>query len=224
MHKQRYKIASSRVWDKRSILFFALLVAIMLCACLSSYLNIKDHYRIAIEVGVFIAADIICYYVFTHVYFGGIQQLIEKEGYTLVSSYSIKKYKSASAYTDAMKYIVFIVCLANIVVAAILLEHRMYFKTTMLVVQVIFFCVVIVYKAYFIDLIVAFSNENYISGLNLVEYINLDTISEVWRSNGYEDVVIGVELYHLGIKVGYDKFTNSDYVYLCKQIKGYKKQ
>lgn len=190
----------------------------MLGTYISTLFALDDKIHSAIEGIAVVFADFICCYVFTKLYFAGIKSFVDNPGTKIVSEQAMRMTKLTLRFTNALNVIVSVVCAVEIILVVFKGDDREVFALSSLVLQVSYFMVLMAYKGYFIDLIVAFGEKTYISGIYTVAYDKIDKIVETRRIPNYLDDVIGFEVFYQGDKVGKDRWTDTDYRYLCERV------
>lgn len=219
MFCQKYSISENASWKRQGDLLFVVMILALLGACVSTYLVVEDGVHSLIEGTSFIITDVICFHLFTNLYYRSIKLFANNPKNKVVSKYSACKIKHASQLTHIINYVTWGVLIIDIILIAFMGAHREDFANAMLVLQFLYLCTLVVYKAYYLDLIVVFGEETYISGINTVAYNKIDKIVEKRRVLAEQDTVIFVELFNNDEKVGADRLTIADYLFLCNRIK-----
>lgn len=207
---RKYRNGEVAIWKRKANVLFVVLILLMLGTYISTLFALDDKIHSAIEGIAVVFADFICYYVFTKLYFAGIKSFVDNPGTKIVSEQAMRMTKLTLRFTNALNVIVSVVCAVEIILVVFKGNDREVFKLSSLVLQVSYFMVLMAYKGYFIDLIVAFGEKTYISGIYTVAYDKIDKIVETRRIPNYLDDVVGFEVFYQGDKVGKDRWTDTD--------------
>lgn len=215
---RKYRNGEVTLWKRKANVLFVVLALLMIGVYISTWFALDDKIHSAIEGIAVVFADFICYYVFTKLYFAGIKSFVDNPGTKIVSEQAMRMTKLTLRFTNALNVMVWIVGAVGIILVVFKGDDREVFELSSLVLQVSYFMVLMAYKGYFIDLIVAFGEKTYISGNYTVAYDKIDKIVETRRIPNYLDDVVGFEVFYQGDKVGKDRWTDTDYRYLCERV------
>lgn len=219
MFRERYHIYEKPAWKVLSNILLAVVVGVMLVACMASYLNISSWLQSSIECICFVVSILVCHYAFISLYYKGIKTYICNHKDISLSKYSSLKFEQASRLAYIMPFVTISICVIDVVLTVCFGSVREEFSLLMLVTQFLYFLFMVVYKGYFLDLIVAFGKDTFLSGLYIVRYDNISEIRESGRKNALQDMVVCFfVLGRDGSIVGHDKFTLTDYSTLCQRI------
>lgn len=215
---RKYRNGEVTLWKRKANVLFVVLILLMLGTYISTLFALDDKIHSAIEGISCVFADLICYYIFVKLYFAEIKLFIDNPKTKIVSEYVTHKMKQSLHFTSILNYVVWVVCAVEIILVVFKGNDREAFAHFSLLLQASYFLVLMAYKCYFIDLIVAFGEKTYISGIYTVAYDKIDKIVETRRIPNYLDDVVGFEVFYQGDKVGKDRWTDTDYRYLCERV------
>jgi len=215
---KKYCKCENASWKKKGDFLFYSLIVLMLGAYLSTMIKVEKEVHSVVEGISCVFADLICYYIFVKLYFAEIKLFIDNPKTKIVSEYVTHKMKQSLHFTSILNYVVWVVCAVEIILVVFKGNDREAFAHFSLLLQASYFFVLMAYKCYFIDLIVAFGEKTYISGIYTVAYDKIDKIVEKHRVLNYLDTVVEFDLFYQGGKVGRDRWTDTDYRYLSERI------
>ncbi len=220
---KKYIVYEKTDWKKKSDVLFAILVCMILTAFVTSQIEILSaQQHSVIECICFVVAALICFQAFSELYYKRICDFHDKLGGKFGSQYVRSKYLQTSSISSYFPFIVITVCLADVAITLIYGTDRETFSFLMLLFQFLYYLFLAVYKSYFIDLIVLFGDQSFLSGQYIVKYESATKVREIKRISTMQDTVVSFELLNEESRViVQDKFVLSDFLllkrYICTQ-------
>ncbi len=219
MHKQKYYIYEKAKWKNKYNILLSLTIISMAVVYSSSFLPLPNIvYSTIICIG-FIISTVIAHCIFNDLFFKSINEYIHNEKAKTISAYSTSKLAQTIKITYFIPYLTGFTCALDIILVLLLGETKESFSFPMLLTQFFYFLSLAAYKGYFIDLIIAFGKDSFVSGLYTVKYANIAKIEEKRRIHALQDTVVIFNVLDKNNSiVGYDKLPLSDYLFLCQRI------
>jgi hypothetical protein len=217
---KKYIVYEKTARKKKCDILLALVVCIMLIAYVTSQIEILSaQQHSVIECICFIVAAFVCFHVFSELYYKRICDCHDKLGWIFGSQYIRSKYSQTSRISHYIPFIGITVCLSDVVITLLYGADRETFSLLMLLSQFLYYLFLVVYKGYFLDLIVLFGDQSFLSGQYVVRYASAAEVREIKRTLAMPDTVVSFELLNEESRVIVrDKFVLSDFLLLKQYI------
>ena len=211
----KYKRINKKPYHIKCWTCFIGFIIALIIACSTLALNISESNRIIFQLFSFLIADFtillnFCYiesqYVFDYA-----------KANKVISDFSKLRLSQSIKFNNMLKMNYTVLFLLSLVIIGFAEKVNIeYIKLICLTLQIIYILPFVIYKTYFLKLITAFSENDFLTDMSVISFDEIDRIKHIKTYDFDEIKLEEFEIISNQIIVGKDKLSSHDYNYLKK--------
>lgn len=211
----KYTKITEKPYNIKSWICFIGLIIALLISCFTLLLDISENNKLIIQIFTFILADLTIFLKFCCIESNFVFDYARKNN--VISELSRLRLVKAIDFNKILKLLFILITILSISIT-LFIEKINNVKLVCLTLQIIYILPFVIYNTYFLKLITAFSEKNYLTDLSVISY---DKISNIIHKKTFNLCNVDIEEFDIisnQIVVGTYRLVSSDYNYLLEKI------